>query len=160
MQLLNENQPPPVVPTEELDLKEESEESEDEMTLQDRAIMQVRRALAEEQRQRHSAPAKITNTLCQKSQEKKTQEQPKQKTGKGQAATVGDEKLTDEHVERVMHILNRTGGWERLAEYTRHGSLIRLHKKTSNPSKALFVKIRVSYSSAVILFTISARYLG
>ncbi|XP_011495644.1 PREDICTED: nuclear factor NF-kappa-B p110 subunit [Ceratosolen solmsi marchali] len=54
-----------------------------------------------------------------------------------------EDKLTDDHVHRIKDILERTGGWERLAQHTNHGSLVRLYRKTSSPCSALFTKIRL-----------------
>jgi mannosyltransferase OCH1-like enzyme len=54
------------------------------------------------------------------------------------------EKLRDEHVNCIKDILEKTNGWERLAQHTNHGSLIKLYRKTSSPCLALFTKIRVN----------------
>ncbi|KAJ8667558.1 hypothetical protein QAD02_009221 [Eretmocerus hayati] len=112
----------------ELELKEESE---DEMMLQDRVKArveaQVRKAIFAQQSQ-ISASGQISAEF-----------RPRLQIPKG----AGDEKLTDEHVNRIVPILNKTGKWVKLAEHTQHGSLVRLYKKTSSPSAALFIKIKL-----------------
>ena len=149
---------------EELDLKEESE---DEMMLQDRAMMMMTISksspAAQSKRTVPSGrpvqrPPKIMTRIPPKQMTTKQQLTPKHQLTPKQKLTPkqqltpnqqlppwqqNEEKLTDEHVKRVTGILDRTGGWERLANHTNHGSLVRLYKKTSSPSTALFGKIRV-----------------
>lgn len=127
MQLLSEGRPEDPI-QEELDLKEESE---DEMMLQDRAIEASHFSSQRKKSSLQERPA-VQPTV------------PKTSKPQLQPARPGDEKLSDAHVNRILHILDRTGGWERLAQHTNHGSLVRLYKKMKSPSKALFVKIRVS----------------
>ncbi|XP_008215383.1 nuclear factor NF-kappa-B p100 subunit isoform X1 [Nasonia vitripennis] len=130
MQLLSEGKPDDPI-QEELDLKEESE---DEMMLQDRAILQASRTFSQGRRISTQERPAVQPTVTKTSPTTKPQLQP---------ARPGDEKLSDAHVNRILHILDRTGGWERLAQHTNHGSLVRLYKKMKSPSKALFVKIRL-----------------
>lgn len=131
MQLLGEGRPDDPI-QEELDLKEESE---DEMVLQDRAILQASRSFSLNPKSSTQERPVVQPTVPKTSPTTGPQLQP---------ARPGDEKLSDAHVNRILHILDRTGGWERLAQHTNHGSLVRLYKKMKSPSKALFVKIRVS----------------
>ena len=162
-QLLQET--PPVQPMEEeLDLKEESE---DEMMLQDRAMMMMTMSKPSPAPQSKrtvplehpvQTPLKVMTRIPLKQMTKKQQLRPQQQLTPKQQLTAKQEltpnqqlppcqqnegKLTDEHVKRVIGILDRTGGWERLANHTNHGSLVRLYRKMSSPSTALFGKIRL-----------------
>lgn len=127
MHLLSQQEPHMQVPVpvqEELDLKEESE---DEMPLMERSIMH--------QETNRSPPKMHIPAVTKLTSQQQMQLQMMRQ---------GDEKVTDIHLERIKGILDRTGGWERLATFTKNTSLVRLHRKTSSPSSALFNKIKVS----------------
>ncbi|XP_058793085.1 nuclear factor NF-kappa-B p100 subunit-like isoform X2 [Phymastichus coffea] len=124
MQLLSQHQKPQIPLEEELDLKEESE---DEMPLLERSMLRINRSSSKE-------PTTPTPTITKLTSQQQLQLQQMRQ---------GDEKVTDVHIERIKDILDRTGGWERLAQHTKNASLVRLHRKTSSPSSALFNKIRL-----------------
>ncbi|XP_014230726.1 nuclear factor NF-kappa-B p110 subunit-like isoform X1 [Trichogramma pretiosum] len=143
MELLNA--PQPYLRLEELVLKEETESSDDDLPLQERLNL--------------SLPDKVRRTTSKTSSSSKT-EIPATENRKRNDSKIlvkaadpvliqkqldqlrkNEVKFTKEHVNAIKEILDSTGVWEKLAHHTNHGTFIRLYKKTSSPSTALFTKI-------------------
>ncbi|XP_014211651.1 nuclear factor NF-kappa-B p110 subunit isoform X2 [Copidosoma floridanum] len=151
IQLLNGAERPPDIVHEELDLKEESD---DDIALQQRAIMNIRSIVKESFVSKPTFPAiptpkkrgrkkKQPIELQQLQQEQKRQQQLEQL---GQ----GDEKLTEMHIKRLTPVLDKTGDWEKLAQHMSQGSLIRLLKKADSPSTSLFRKLKLTHPNLTV----------